>query len=67
MKLNIKRINYNGKEDIHGEWWSWDEICDRCGADCGRIGWMTMTQPDEYEPDYCVKCFRELFERKTIK
>lgn len=64
MKFNIKRIDYYGKEDSHGKWWRWNEICDRCGAECRDSSMMTMTPPDEHEPDYCIKCLRELIKTK---
>ena len=32
MKINIKRINYDGTLNDNGNWWKWDEFCDLCGG-----------------------------------
>lgn len=64
MKINIERIDYNGRLNPMGKWWRWQEFCDICGADCGKTGWQTMQEPDVKEEDYCLSCLRKLMEEK---
>lgn len=64
MKYNIKRTNYHGKPCKNGKWWSWDEKCDRCGADCKHTGIMTTERPQMDEADFCIQCYRDLIEQK---
>ena len=66
MKTNIRRLNYNGKPNpTNGKWWSWDETCDKCGADCGKSGWTTTEKPDTTEKDYCLNCIRQLLDERV--
>ena len=48
MKTNIKK---------NGHWWSWIEICDRCGKvtdeDCS-----STEEPNKEEVDFCVHCLK---------
>ena len=60
MKTNIQQIDYHGNPDTNGKWWKWHETCDRCGADCNKDDYQTMTAPNTSEKDYCFKCLREL-------
>lgn len=64
MKSNIEQITYEGKPSSTGQWWRWHETCDRCGADCEKDSWQTMTPPDTEEKDYCINCLRELLKNK---
>lgn len=58
MKTNIKRINYHGRKDKEGNWWSWTEICDRCKKEIfNNNDRITMSQPNLDEPDFCVDCY----------
>ena len=64
MKKNILRINYNGNPDPNGNWWKWDEICDRCGKDCEKSVFQTMQEPNTNEEDFCLNCLRELLDER---
>ena len=48
MKSNIKKDE---------RWWSWIEICDRCGKvtdeDCS-----STEEPDTEEVDFCIHCLK---------
>lgn len=63
MKYDIKQTDYHGNFCIDGEWWSWEQRCDRCGADCKHTGIMTTTAPDTDEADFCIQCYRELMKQ----
>lgn len=56
MKYNIKRINYDGKESPYGDWWQYNEKCDKCGAKIRECSIMTSERPNTEESDFCVKC-----------
>ena len=64
MKYNIKQTDYYGNCCTDGKWWSWEQKCDRCSADCQHTGIMTTARPDIDEVDFCVKCYRELMDQK---
>ena len=69
MKINIKRINYDGTLNDNGNWWKWDEFCDLCGADCKKSDWQVTSPPNINEKDYCINCLRKLLDEKkgTVK
>ena len=41
-------------------WWSWIEICDRCGAKIRNHNVCSSIEPDTDEADFCVICLRHL-------
>ena len=48
MKTNIKK---------DGHWWSWTEICDRCGKATDE-DWSSTEEPNLEEVDFCVHCLK---------
>lgn len=56
MKYNIRRVNYYGEMQKDGQWWAWEETCDKCGADCEHSKIYSSKQPDTKEADFCVNC-----------
>ena len=48
MKTNIKKDEY---------WWSWTEICDRCGKATDE-DWSSTEEPNLEEVDFCVHCLK---------
>lgn len=65
MKYNIRQTDYHGKNCINGQWWTWEQRCDRCGADCQHTGIMTTEKPDIDEVDFCIQCYRELMDQNV--
>lgn len=65
MKINIQRINYNGVKDEKGKWWTWTEICDRCGKEIyNNNDYMCMEKPNSNELDFCTECYKYLLNNK---
>ena len=63
MKYNIKQTDFKGNCRNDGKWWSWEQKCDHCGADCQHTGIMTTAKPDTDEVDFCIQCYRELMDQ----
>ena len=49
MKINIKKDGY---------WWSWHEVCDRCGKVITDEGWSSTKEPNTEEVDFCIHCLK---------
>lgn len=62
MKTDMHRVDYDGTPNPNGNWWVWNETCDRCG----RIIFDTSTQcscpHDENEADFCNECLMYLID-----
>lgn len=39
-------------------WWSWEEVCDRCGEHTENEPYEHSCAPDETKPQFCLKCLR---------
>ena len=50
MKTDIKH---------EGIWWSYIQICDRCGQ---KYAWEQTNEPDTQEADFCIDCLRYLLD-----
>ena len=48
MKTNIKK---------DGHWWSWHEVCDRCGKAVDE-DWSSTEEPNTEEVDFCIHCLK---------
>ena len=49
MKINIKKDGY---------WWSWHEVCDRCGKVITDEDCSSTKEPNTEEVDFCVHCLK---------
>lgn len=49
MKTNIKKDGY---------WWSWNEICDRCGKIIADEDCTSTKEPNTEEVDFCIHCLK---------
>lgn len=57
MKRDIKTRKSQTVKDM--TWYSWDEICDNCGAIIHNHSVETTSPPNTNEEDYCVECLRK--------
>jgi hypothetical protein len=61
MKKDIHRVNYDGSPNKNGDWWVWEEVCDRCG----KVIFDESTQHsriDDSNIDFCSECIRNLID-----
>lgn len=68
MKIDIEQTNHQGIPDENGDWYKWNEICDKCGIITKRP-FLCSCKPNTKDKDYCLKCLRELLaadDEKTI-
>ena len=53
MKGNIQK---------DGMWWSWVELCDRCGELIYDNSFRHSCEQKTKEADFCVKCMRHMLD-----
>ena len=59
MKSEIAQKQYNEKSD-EAIWWTWKEVCDRCGKVVHEAGDMiALWKPDTTKEDLCLQCLRK--------
>lgn len=57
MKLNIKKIDRDGKPSTEdSKWWQWDSYCDNCGKYIKSITTVIMPDINKNKKDYCDDC-----------
>jgi hypothetical protein len=55
MKTDIKH---------EGIWWSYIQICDRCGKLICDHAWRGTAEPDMQEVDFCLDCLKYFLNNK---
>jgi len=67
MKTDIKQVAYMNT-DKPGEWWVWNEFCDKCGKQIRdyRMFFHGIDKPNENKKDYCLDCMREMLDFKLV-
>lgn len=64
MIKDLEKVPYNKKhpEKDTMKWYTWTEICDRCGKIIRNNGdIITGEKPNTNEKNYCLQCLRIIY------
>lgn len=67
MVLNLHRVNYDGTANKMGSYWSWIEICDRCGKLIYDESVIHSSNQDALGENLCIECMRRLIDKEIAK
>ena len=66
MIKDIKKVAYKDVSKS-GDWYVWNEFCDKCGEQFRSSNIYSSSKPDENEKDYCLSCMREMIDKGEMK
>jgi len=62
MKADVKQVAYMNINES-GDWWVWNEFCNKCGKQIRDYSILSVSKPDESKENYCLDCMREMIDK----